>query len=97
MATTVGLGLAIWVQRRLTLGLAMMGIWPIIAGRKDPGWKGRGSQQEEGVHQKVHVKKKPVKKSTKKEIETVAVMFVDQTVGAMLAKRLQTAEDAILQ
>ena len=62
-------------------------------------WRSTGRRsQVQGVHQKVHSKKKkPVKKSTKKEIETVAVMFVDQTVGAMLAKRLQTAEDAILQ
>ena len=48
--------------------------------------------QEQGAHQK-----KPVKKNPKKEIETTAVMFVDHTVGGMLAKRLQKAEDAIAE
>ena len=60
-------------------------------------WKSaRGRSQVQGVHQKVKAnKKKPSKKNIKKEVETVAVMFEDQMVGGMLAKRLQKAEDAI--
>ena len=58
---------------------------------RKPG--GRG--QVQGAHQKKSIKKgKPAKP---KEIETIAVMFVDQTVGGMLAKRLQMAEDAIAE
>ena len=56
----------------------------------------RRKDQGQGVHQRDAVKKKKAGKApSKKDIETVAVMFVDQTVGGMLTKRLQRAEDAI--
>ena len=37
----------------------------------------------------------PGRKQVGREMETVAVMFVDQTVGGLLAKRLQEVEDRI--
>ena len=37
------------------------------------------------------------KKTMRKEVDTITVMFIDQTVGGVLARRLQEAEDRIAE
>ena len=49
-------------------------------------WRKKQDSRNEGISDRKHVGK---------DMETVAVMFVDQTVGGLLAKRLQEAEDRI--
>ena len=62
--------------------------------RMDEGSKGEGDK----VHKSRWRKRRQdpaVKVTTSKQTETITVMFVDQTPGGVLAKRLQEAEDRI--